>query len=183
MEDLTKSTFERRKEAPLWYYNMSIKWYLTAAVSWQAFKENKNAKLAIEELNISSDEVVFMMESVKSCFGNSLELICKACALKHGYELKKIHFVHQIAKKFDIYNERELKELEYISEFIAWAERYPTSNTDKHYSKVFELDDMLYSESIGRFKHKKDDFDWDKFNELWSKADTYFLSLPEISNS
>lgn len=182
MESEHKTIFERRKEAPLWYFAMSEKWYAVAAVSWQAQQKNENSIASAKELGVDLKQCL-MGEAVKGCFGNSLELICKACAIKSGQLLKKTHAIDAIAKDFGIYNDRELLELKYISEFIVWAARYPVPTKEGNFSEQSRLYNELYAETstVGNFKVTKNvrDFDWSTFDRLWRKAETYLFQSEE----
>lgn len=149
--------FERRKNAPLWWYNKSADFHASAGALWLSMDDSKFTYY-IEELNLG--EGFRMSVAVFPVFmmlcGMSLELIYKAIRVakeeKVGTHHRLIDLAQSAGVKIDKNAEAQLKDL---TEYVIWEGKYPVPKDNQ--KKSF-------------FRESSRIINWDSYNALWKDA-------------
>lgn len=154
--------FERRKNAPLWWYNKSANFHASAGALWLSMDDSKSAyyvgQLSLGQGFRMSVAVfpVFMM-----LCGMSMELIYKAIRVAKEEKVhphhRLIELAHLAGVKFDDKTKAQLKDL---TEYVIWEGKYPVPK-DNHIAEFFRESTRIIN--------------WESYNTLWKDAAEIFF--------
>lgn len=168
--------YDRRKKAPLWWYNKSSDLRASAGAIWFSMEKEQGEKV-VENLNLGRG---FSMEVAgfhvyKMLCGMSVELMLKAVIVAKGESIKETHNLIELSHIAGISYDNEGEWfIKLLTEDIIWAGRYPVPKKKEKMDKYNQLScEYAHDASrIGSFKFYKYNnlYCWENFNQLWTVA-------------
>jgi hypothetical protein len=180
--DIYDITYERRRNAPLWWYNKSSDLHASAGALWLTMGDEVD-RVAAQKLGIGSgfSMGIACWPVYQMLCGLSLELIFKAIVVAEGKEPSHVHLLTDLASEAGLsYTAQELQVLKLLTESIIWDGRYPVPKNkihlEKHYQHASEvLYDSIQLDTI-TVQRPNDSLSWENHTSMWKKgADKFFL--------
>lgn len=187
MFDVNSNLYERRRRAPLWWYDKASDLHASAGVLWLAMRDENRERFASElDLGDGFDMGIACWPVYQMLFGMALELLFKAISVASGEEPEHSHKLNDLAARTGIdFSDSEHNMLALLTESILWAGRYPVP---KRRNAVEEYNRLASDVLSDREKLKLGDLDlvverynnaldWEKLDSIWHKATARFMDL------
>jgi hypothetical protein len=174
-----ESSFLRKRQLSIYWYNKSSDLRGSSAALWASMDEPRSTSI-VEELGLGqgfSIRVaafpVWLMIS-----GMALELLYKAIIIAKRHEPASIHDLPRLAEQAQVpMTEKEIGLLRILSESIVWAGRYPVPKKERQMKTFHGLIDRHLYEKVPNsktFRRPNRALNWKSFNDMWGKASTVY---------
>jgi hypothetical protein len=174
--------FTRYSESGLSWHNKA--WHLMGAAGalW-ACQNNDRSKEIVGELGLETE---FSMgqalgEPYLMLCGLSLELLFKAIVVAKRGKPMKHHNLRALATNASVeLTEKQKGQLDFLSEYVTWAGRYPVSKERDAFNKLPKLrfEHLLLYEKLPGSSFVKmragSQLDWHQFHTLWRHIETIY---------
>lgn len=179
---MEENRLAKDKGHPNHWFNRSLDLHAAAGAVWYAMHDGEQAaKSSLGmgpwfSMGLACEPVYHML-----C-GLSLELGLKAIIAQQGEKPQKQHTLSNLARDAGMeLSDKQNRKLEYLSQSIIWAGRYPTplKETDENLKQFYELEMKVLTDKDPRFKHlpiriRNNALDWEDFHSLWEMVVSRF---------
>jgi hypothetical protein len=185
MNDFFQSSFERKKKAPLWWYNKASDLHASAGALWLTIKGDNRRIVSRLGFHKNFSMPVACYSVYEMLFGMSIELILKAIFVASQFDVPYTHNLVSLAENLDIELTQEERQIfNILTDSIIWDGRYPVPKNQDSFENYHDrvAKQLFTTKRIGSIKKAKvpnNNLNWENLNPIWNKLSSYFFNLYE----